>query len=81
MSNHSAEKPGGTLTREVLKTFFAVTGDAPGSFVHNPGQERIPENWYKRPAANAYTFVNVAQDVLVNNAVSITIVFLEAFNH
>jgi hypothetical protein len=44
MSNHSAENPGGTLTRDVLKTFFSVTGDAPGQFVHNRGQERIPEN-------------------------------------
>ncbi|KAF2133888.1 Cloroperoxidase [Dothidotthia symphoricarpi CBS 119687] len=68
MSNHSAEKPGGTLTRETLKSFFAVTGDAPGSFVHNRGQERIPDNWYKRPAANAYNLVNVLQDLLVNNA-------------
>lgn len=44
MSNHSSEKPGGTLTREVLKSFFAVTGDGPGNFQHNRGQERIPDN-------------------------------------
>ena len=31
MSNHSAEVPGGTLDREVLKTFFAVSGES-GSF-------------------------------------------------
>lgn len=42
MSNHSEEVPGGTLNRDVLKQFFAVTGE-PGSFVHNRGQERIPE--------------------------------------
>ena len=31
MSNHSAEVPGGTLDRETLKDFFAVSGE-PGSF-------------------------------------------------
>ncbi|KAJ8114009.1 heme-thiolate peroxidase [Boeremia exigua] len=67
MSNHSAENPGGFLSRDVLKSFFAVTGDAPGSFVHNRGQERIPENWYKRPAANAYNLANVVADLQVNN--------------
>jgi hypothetical protein len=67
MSNHSAENPGGFLSREVLKTFFAVTGDAPGNFVHTQGHERIPENWFKRPTANAYTFAQTATDVLINN--------------
>jgi hypothetical protein len=70
MSNHSAEKPSGTLTREVLKSFFAVTGE-PGSFVHNRGQERIPDNWYKRPFANALNIPEVLADVGVNNAVSL----------
>jgi hypothetical protein len=70
MSNHSAENPSGTLTREVLKSFFAVTGE-PGSFVHNRGQERIPDNWYKRPFANALNIPEVLADVQVNNAVSI----------
>ena len=31
MSNHSEEVPGGTLDRETLKAFFAVSGE-PGSF-------------------------------------------------
>lgn len=69
MSNHSAAKPGGTLTRATLKSFFAVSGE-PGNFVHNRGQERIPDNWYKRPAANAYNTADVLADVLTNNAVS-----------
>lgn len=68
MSNHSAEQPGGFLSREVLKSFFAVTGDAPGAFVHNRGQERIPDNWYKRPTANAYNIPEVLIDVQINNA-------------
>ncbi|KAI8939510.1 hypothetical protein NX059_003281 [Plenodomus lindquistii] len=68
MSNHSAEAPGGTLTREVLKSFFAVTGE-PGSFVHNRGQERIPENWYKRPGGvDRYNLVDVFTDLLTNEA-------------
>jgi len=67
MSNHTAEQPGGVLNRDVLKQFFAVTGE-PGSFVHNRGQERIPENWYRRSLANAYNIPEVINDVLVNNA-------------
>ncbi|KAL2067474.1 hypothetical protein VTL71DRAFT_1899 [Oculimacula yallundae] len=66
MSNHSAENPGGVLTRDVLKSFFSVTGE-PGSFVHNRGQERIPFNWYRRPTANAYNIPEVLNDVFINN--------------
>lgn len=69
MSNHSAEAPGGTLTRDVLKQFFAVEGE-PGNFVHTPGQERIPENWYKRPGGvDSYSTVDAVADVLANNAI------------
>lgn len=68
MSNHSSEKPGGTLTREVLKSFFAVTGDGPGNFQHNRGQERIPENWYRRPSSNQYSTPETLIDVFTNNA-------------
>jgi hypothetical protein len=32
------------------------------------GQERIPENWYRRSLANAYNIPEVINDVLVNNA-------------
>lgn len=67
MSNRSEENPGGVLTRSVLKDFFAVTGE-PGSFVHNPGQERIPENWYRRSSTVQYNIPEVVADVLVNNA-------------
>jgi hypothetical protein len=65
MSNHSAENPSGFLTRDVLKSFFAVSG---GQFVHNRGQERIPDNWYKRPFSNAYNIPEVLLDVQTNNA-------------
>lgn len=43
MSNRSEENKGGILNGEVLKSFFSVTGE-PGSFVHTPGHERIPNN-------------------------------------
>lgn len=71
MSNHSAENPGGYLTKEVLQSFFAVTGTGagasgtdPGDFVHNVGQERIPENWYRRPSADQYSVADVFLDLL-----------------
>jgi hypothetical protein len=68
--NHSAEKPHGTLAREVLKSIFAVTGHGSGNFVHNRGQERFPATWYKRPLANAYNIPEVLADVQINNAAS-----------
>lgn len=67
MSNRSAEEPAGVLDRNVLKSFFSVEGE-PGSFVHTPGHERIPDNWYKRPAGNAYSITLVNADTVVNNA-------------
>lgn len=75
MSNHSAEVPGGTLNKETLKQFFAVTGTGagasgtnPGDFKHNIGQERIPLNWYRRPSADRYNLPDVAFDLLAGAA-------------
>lgn len=51
MSNRSAENKGGFLSTDVLKSFFSVTGE-PGSFVHNPGQERIPDSKTHSPYLN-----------------------------
>ncbi|KAF8699235.1 Peroxidase, family 2, partial [Rhizoctonia solani] len=48
LSNHSAERPDGFLDHGVLKTFYGVTGDG-DDLSYQPGQERIPENWYRRP--------------------------------
>ncbi|PPJ58085.1 hypothetical protein CBER1_05299 [Cercospora berteroae] len=67
MSNRSEENPGGVLTRDVLKQFFGVTGE-PGLFVHNVGQERIPDNWYRRSSTVQYNIPEVVADVFVNNA-------------
>lgn len=68
MSNHSAENPGGELPGDILNSFFSVTG-TPGDFTHTYNQERIPDNWYKRPAANAYSLLNVVEDLVAGNAV------------
>jgi hypothetical protein len=67
MSNHSAEYPNGFLSREVLQSFFSVTGtpDNNGAnlkFV--PGNERIPDNWYKRAVGNPYSIAAFTLDVL-----------------
>lgn len=66
MSNHSEEVKGGVLHGDVLKSFFSVTGE-PGSFVHNPGMERIPDNWYKRPTSQPMNTVDTNVDTVVNN--------------
>lgn len=39
MSNHTAETPGGTLNRDILSTFFAVTGTGEGASGDNPGDQ------------------------------------------
>ena len=49
MSNHSAAYPNGILDKETLKSFFAITERPDGSLTWQPGYERIPDNWYRRP--------------------------------
>ena len=63
MANKSAEYPEGVLNQEVLKSFFAITGES-GSFTWNEGQERIPENWYKRAIGDEYTIPFFLSDLL-----------------
>ncbi|CUA69051.1 hypothetical protein RSOLAG22IIIB_08301 [Rhizoctonia solani] len=48
LSNHSAEHPDGILGHDILKSFYGITGDS-ASLTYQPGHERIPENWYRRP--------------------------------
>ncbi|CAE6416161.1 unnamed protein product [Rhizoctonia solani] len=48
LSNHSMEHPDGFLNHDVLKTFYSVTGYG-DSLTYQPGHERIPEGWYRRP--------------------------------
>ncbi|KAF7190511.1 Dothistromin biosynthesis peroxidase dotB [Pseudocercospora fuligena] len=63
MSNHSETEKSGYLDGSQFKQFFSVTGDYP-NFKWNPGQERIPENWYRRTSTNQYTAVSVFQDLI-----------------
>ena len=62
-SSASAEHPEGILDREVLKSFFAITGQS-GRFHYNPGWERIPENWYRRALGNEYSVLDFQNDVI-----------------
>ncbi|ETN38619.1 uncharacterized protein HMPREF1541_06656 [Cyphellophora europaea CBS 101466] len=62
MGNKSAEHPEGILNKEVLKSFFSITGDE-GDFTYTPGHERIPENWYKRALGDEYTIPFFALDL------------------
>ncbi|EPE28884.1 Cloroperoxidase [Glarea lozoyensis ATCC 20868] len=64
MSNHSADNIQGYLNRDILKTFFAVSGPDNGH-VWNAGQEKIPQNWYKRPSNNPYGAAAAAADVAI----------------
>lgn len=62
MANKSEEYPEGQLNGEVLKSFFAITGDTEDEFVYTPGYERIPENWYTRNILDAYTIPYLTLD-------------------
>ena len=66
MSNHSAEYPNGILDKETLKSFFAITEADDGTLSWQPGYERIPDNWYRRPlgVVNEYSPESFAQDFL-----------------
>ncbi|KAB8337271.1 hypothetical protein FH972_021572 [Carpinus fangiana] len=62
-ANHSAESPDGLLNKEVLKSFFGVTG-SDNSLRVLPGQERIPNNWYRRSNLVGYAFQDLAADTI-----------------
>lgn len=53
MSNHTDDEKNGYLNRDILKTFFAISGED-GAHVWNKGQEQIPQNWYRRPSSDPY---------------------------
>jgi hypothetical protein len=64
MANKSAEHPDGQLTKTVLKSFFGMTENADGTWSGGLGQERIPDNWYKRAIGDEYTIPFFQQDFL-----------------
>lgn len=49
------------VAKETLKSFFAVTGPE-GAFVYKRGEERIPENYYRRPTP--YGVVEYSNDLV-----------------
>ncbi|KAK3175355.1 hypothetical protein OEA41_002602 [Lepraria neglecta] len=65
MSNHSTDYPAGILTKETLKSFFAIAEAPDGTLTYAPGYEHIPENWYRRPlgVANEYSATSFVTDV------------------
>ncbi|KAI9890494.1 MAG: hypothetical protein M1814_003978 [Vezdaea aestivalis] len=66
MANKSAEHPEGILDKETLKSFFGITGPE-GNLVANSGQERIPENWYRRAIGDEYTIPFLSIDIIKLN--------------
>ena len=62
MANKSAEHPEGVLNKDVLKSFFAISGDD-NNLQWNEGQERIPDNWYKRAIGDEYTIPFFSSDL------------------
>lgn len=63
MGNHSEEEPSGFLNGDVLKTFYAITGED-GNFTYTEGHERIPDNWYKRNPADQYGYPDIQLDAI-----------------
>ncbi|TVY23957.1 Aromatic peroxygenase [Lachnellula hyalina] len=64
MGNKSAENPEGYLNGDVLMSFFSMTKNDDGSFTHTPGNERIPDNWYKRAIGDEYSIPLLALDTV-----------------
>ncbi|KAF2148326.1 Cloroperoxidase [Myriangium duriaei CBS 260.36] len=63
MGNKSAEYPAGYLNTNVLKSFYAITGDR-SNFQYTPGYERIPDNWYTRNALDPYSIPFLEADTI-----------------
>ena len=61
-ANHSAADPDGFLGQDTLKSFYAMSGPD-NALVYSPGNERIPDNWYKRPTNDLYTVPSVNTDI------------------
>ncbi|KAF2813627.1 uncharacterized protein BDZ99DRAFT_557545 [Mytilinidion resinicola] len=63
LNNHSVENPLGQMTKNVLKSFWAVYDDdkPPSGLVYGKGHEQIPSNWYRIPVD--YTLVRLNVDL------------------
>ena len=61
-ANHTGSVDG-TLDRDSLKAFFALSGGPDSSsLVYTAGRERIPDYWYKRAPGSDYGAEGFAQD-------------------
>lgn len=67
MSNHSADNTQGWLSPSVYKSFFAIQGEYP-NLRWVKGQERIPNNWYRRPSLTPYNNALLVADLLTQYA-------------
>jgi hypothetical protein len=54
LANHTAEEPAGILTQDVLKSFYAMTTGSDGKLTWTPGNEKIPDRWYRRSKKTPY---------------------------
>lgn len=66
---HSADNVQGFLNREVLKSFFSVSGPD-NAHVWTAGHEKIPQNWYKRPSTNPYGAVAAVVCLTISSSLS-----------
>ncbi|KAK4630964.1 hypothetical protein CLAFUW4_03081 [Fulvia fulva] len=64
MSNKSAEYPSGVLNRNVIKSFMSIRQGSDGSLTWVPGNERIPDDWYKRNPSDEYSVPYFESDIL-----------------
>ncbi|CAN9378727.1 unnamed protein product [Alternaria alternata] len=62
-ANHSAEYPEGYLDVNTLKSFEGITGEQ-GNYKWASGQERIPENWYRRAIGDDYGILGLDLDAV-----------------
>ncbi|EGP83573.1 unnamed protein product [Zymoseptoria tritici ST99CH_3D1] len=64
MANHSEADPVGTLSYDVIKSWFGIEGEN-GNYKARQGYERIPENWYRRSLTAPYTIPYFLGDTVV----------------
>lgn len=62
MANKSSEYPKGLLTGDILKSFYAMSGDYP-NFHYTPGHEAFPDSSCKRNPIDYYTIPYLSIDV------------------
>ena len=63
MANKTAEQPEGILNKNVLKSFFSISGSDEQNLVWTPGHERIPDNWYTRNSKDTYGIDQLSDDI------------------